>query len=95
MIYILLVLFCFIANYLYYRKISKSLLHTFLLATSSLTISAVFFSTSYDVQDIYLNLPVLSVFNFLGYVALYGLYVIYIISILILAKLEKRENYLW
>ena len=92
MIYILLVLFCFIANYLYYRKISKSLLHTFFLAASSLTIAAVFFTMSYDIQDIYSNLPILSVFNFLGYMALYWLYAIYIVSIFVLLKLEKEKN---
>ena len=76
----------------FFKRFFGAFFQTFFLIISSLIIAAVFFTSAYDTQDLYPNLPILKIFNFLGNLALYGIPLFYIISILILIKIEKKDN---
>ena len=65
------------------QRLYKSSLHSLLIGIITFLVAISFLNSSYDVQDLYPDIPIFSIFEFLGHVSIYTIPLLYIFVLLI------------
>lgn len=91
-IFELLLLICFALPFIYNKKdeliqrLYKSSLHSLAIGIITFLVAISFLNSSYDVQDLYPDIPIFGIIEFLGYTSIYVIPLLYIFVFLITKK---------
>ena len=65
------------------QRLYKSSLHSLLIGIITFLVAISFLNSSYDVQDLYPDIPIFGIFEFLGYASIYAIPLLCIFVLLI------------